>query len=208
MILHFSSSPFSAVSTRDSLQPKKAFMNIKSRLFALLSSLPLAATVFAQAADPTVVAATHVPLTIAVGQISQLRTDFANAGFDPIPAHSIKLSICGADTYYRTNGVTPPGGYGTNFTWTHPTPDCWAGINKAVIAAGAGGMITLDYIGQLVTTSPQTTSIDMEVIANPASFANENRVNNDAIATLAVVGPLPVKHPRNERAPRKGDQWR
>ncbi|MBC7709373.1 MAG: hypothetical protein H7203_04890 [Rhizobacter sp.] len=183
-------------------------MNIRSTLFALLSSLPLAATVFAQSADPTVAAATHVPPTIAVGQISQLRTDFANAGFDPIPANSIRLSICGAHTYYRSNGVTPPGGYGTNFTWTHATSDCWEGINKAVIAAGAGGMITLDYIGQLATTAPQTTSVDMEVIANPASFTNENRVNNDAIATLAVAGQLPAKHPRNERAPRKGDQWR
>ena len=193
MIFQPPSSPLPAVLTRDSLQPKKAFMNIRSRLVALLSAVMLTATVFAQAADPTVSSVTHSPPTIAVGQTSQLLTNFANAGFDPIPANSLKVSICGAYTYYQSNGVTPPGGYGTNFTWTHPAPDCWEGINNVVIVAGAGGVISLDYTGQLVSPSPQTTNVNMEVVANMGAFQFDNTSNNQLSATLAVVSPLLTK---------------
>lgn len=168
-------------------------MNIKSRLVALLSACMLTATAFAQNADPAIKDARHIPSTIAVGQISVLNTNFANKGFDPIPANSISLSICGADTYYRTDGVTPPAGFGTNFAWTHPSPDCWVGVNNAVIAGGVGGIITLNYTGLLVSSVPQDTLINIEVIANFMAIGSEDTSNNFASASLLVASPTLTK---------------
>jgi len=185
--------PPASSKNRNSLRPERTFMNVNAGVAALLSSVLLAATVFAQSADPMVAAATHVPATIAVGQSSQLRTDFANAGFGPIPATSIKLSICGADIYYQTNGATPPSGYGSNFTWTQPSTACWEGINNVAIAPGSGGVITLNYTGLLVTPSPQTTTVNLEVVAHPEAFALDNTSNNQLTATLDLVSPLLTK---------------
>jgi len=197
------------------LHTGKTFMNIKPRLITLLSACMLAASASALtgSADPAIAGATHIPQTVAIGQISVLHTDFVNAGWDPIPAHSVSVSICGAASYYRSNSMTPPAGYGTNFTWTHLgtslNTDCWVGTNNVVIAPGTGGPITLNYTGVLASPTPQTTLVYMEVIANPASFTNENRGNNDATATLAVTSATPAKPPRNDRAPRGGgQQWR
>ena len=221
----------------DSSNAEKTFMNIKPKLklITVLSACLLAASVSAAtgSADPAVVGATHIPQTVAIGQTSVLHTDFVNAGFDPIPVHSISVSICGAASYYRSSGITPPTGYGTYFTWTHPgsqtstppsTPadkrhgkrpgqyaapapapapapvpnaspstDCWIGINNVVIPALAGGTILVNYTGVSASPLAQTTLVHLETIANPASFTNDNKANNETSATLAIVGAAPIK---------------
>ena len=218
------------------IQPK---FKPKLKLITVLSACLLVASVSASAfaitgsADPAVVGATHIPQTVAIGQTSMLHADFVNAGFDPIPVHSISVSICGAASYYRSNGMTPPSGYGTYFTWTHPsspintppnkpadkrhgkrpgqyaaptlapTPtaapiaspatDCWVGINNVAIPPLAGGTILVNYTGVSASAMAQTTLVHLETIANPASFTNDNKANNEASATLAIVGVAPTK---------------
>ena len=213
--------------------PEKAFMNIKPKrtltltlkpaLNTLLSACLLAASVSAStsafaltgSADPAVTGATHIPQTVVIGQTSVLHTDFVNAGWDPIPVHSVSVSICGAASYYRSSGMTPPSGYGTYFTWTHlstppstylstyPNTDCWVGTNNVVIPPHAGGTITLNYTGVSASPIAQITLVDLDIVSNPASFTYENTGNNEASATLAVVSPLPVKPPGDTRVPPK-----
>ena len=194
------------------LKPKLKLITVLSACL-LAVSMSASASAITGSADPAVVGATHIPQTVAIGQTSVLHADFVNAGFDPIPVHSISVSICGAASYYRSNGMTPPSGYGTYFTWTHlgtppstylstyPNTDCWVGTNNVVIPPLAGGTITVNYIGVSASAMAQTTLVGLEVIANPASFTYENAANNEASATLAIVSPSPAKPPGGTRVP-------
>lgn len=114
--------------------------SITSFFAALLGLLIFCGVAQAQNAWPVLTSMTHVSETIGVGMTSQLQLSFANAQVagtanSTLAVGSIQLQICGSPNYYKTDGATPPGGYGANFTWTHTSNDCWVGVNNVAIAA-------------------------------------------------------------------------
>ena len=124
---------------------------------------------------------------------SQLQLSFANAQVagtanSTLDVGGIQLQICGSPNYYKTDGATPPGGYGANFTWTHTSNDCWVGVNNVAIAASTGGTITLSYAGTQITPDPQETTANIGELT-PACCSNTSAPIGLS-ASFAVVSPI------------------
>lgn len=167
--------------------------SITSFFAALLGLFVFYGFAQAQNAWPVLTSMTHIPETIGVGMTSQLQLSFANAQVagtanGALAVGSIQLRICGSPSYYKTDGATPPGGYGTNFAWTHSSNDCWVGVNEVAIAAGTGGTITLSYTGTQITPDPQETTANVTELT-PACCSNTSAPTGLS-ASFAVVSPI------------------
>jgi hypothetical protein len=139
----------------------------------------VATTAFAQFAEPALTGANFTPNTIDVGELSMLTFNFSNTGFSAIPAGSIELTISTSDTYYTSDGIAEPSGVGgALFTWTYLGTDVWRGINNDSISKYEGGNITLSVAGNNVSPGFETTNINVQVINNLSSFANESDSDN------------------------------
>ena len=165
----------------------------------------LAALVVASAAgalgysDPALTGATHLPGKIAVNQVSTLNFTFGNNGQDDIPVNTMDLLICGSPTYFKTDGVTPPGGVaGGQFSWVYQgaSSDCWRGTNTVVIPAFTNTLGTLNYTGLLITPAAQSTTLNIEEHAGSAQqyFVFEgSTTDNSVAATLQIFSPMVSK---------------
>ena len=159
-------------------------------LFASAACL-MVAQAHAQFADPALSTAAFYPIRTPIGTTAELRFTFANSGSTPIPANSIELAVCPAFNYYTSAGA-PFGALASSFTWTPPGPgddDCWRGVNNVAIAAFGGGQIRITYNANAITSGPELTNINVQLIANFTAF--ENASGNDNLQPELEIGPLP-----------------
>jgi hypothetical protein len=136
-------------------------------------------TALGQYAEPAVTGANYVPGQIEQGQVSVLTVSFANSGSSAIPASSIQLTISTAKNYYKSDGVTVPGGAGgALFSWAYLGSDVWRGTNTNPIPAFSGGEIKLTVTGVAVSPSYETTNINVQPVANFSAFTDSPNNNN------------------------------
>jgi hypothetical protein len=146
----------------------------------------------AQFAEPAVTGANFIPNSIPLGTQSELRISFANSGSTPIPVNSIELTISTASTYYKTNGTTAPTGTGAAyFTWTYVGSDIWRGTNKTAVPAFDGGDVVLKVTGILVSTTFETTNINVQPVSNFTAFTDAP-ANNNLKPKLQITPPKAV----------------
>jgi len=133
----------------------------------------------AQDADPNVSGAVFDPDEIDLGSTSELQITFSNAGFDPIPAGSIELTIDTPEDFYVFDGVTAPAGTGgALFSWVFVDGDFWRGTNIGEIAPFGGGMITVDVEGIMESTTFEITNINVQPVNSFGSFDDAPGNNN------------------------------
>ncbi len=163
------------------------------------SLAPAAAFAARGYADPAVTGAFFNPITVQQGQNSVLEVSFSNTGSTlipgtsaDIPANSIQVTICPAYNYYMPAGTptyTPGTGSANTsalFNWFNIGLGCWRGTNVQIIPSLDGGLIHVSYTGNTVTPSPQTTNINVQIVANLIAFSN-NPANDNLQPQLAVI---------------------
>lgn len=165
-------------------------------IFAFILGLTI---VFAQFADPAVTGASYSSNQINKGQTSVLIVSFANTGSTTIPVNSIELTISTAYSYYTSNSNMAPTGPGAMlFTWkyigTTGVSDVWRGTNNVDIGAFGGGNILLTVTGNTVSSSFETTNINIQPVNNFNKFF-DSPINNNLQPQLKVnqgCPPSPV----------------
>ncbi len=172
-------------------------------IFAFMMGLTI---VFAQFADPAMTGASFSPNQINAGQSAVLTVSFANTGSTPIPVNSIELTISTAHNYYSSNGNIAPTGLGAIlFNWTHigtaGLADVWRGTNKVIIGAFEGGAISLTVTGNNVSTSYETTNINVQPVNgfnNFFDFPDNNnlkpqlKINQGVVVCKAICIPFAI----------------
>jgi hypothetical protein len=167
---------------------------MKKIITFILISFCLTTATFAQLAEPGVIGGNFVPSTILVGGTSILTIQFANSGFDPIPAGSIELTISTAYDYYTTDGSTVPDGVGADlFTWSYLANDTWRGTNTNAISAFDGGDVTLQVTGNNASLILEKTTINVQIVSDFASFFNNSGNDNIKIGVLVTTSQLPIE---------------
>ncbi|TAG76662.1 MAG: hypothetical protein EAZ21_16155, partial [Betaproteobacteria bacterium] len=145
----------------------------------------------AQSADPALSTAAFFPIRTVIGTTSELRFTFSNSGSTAIPVGSVELAICPAFNFYTSAGA-PVGAFASAFTWTAPGPgddDCWRGINNVSIAPFGGGQIRLTYNANALTSGPEITNINVQIISSFLSF--QNTTGNDNLQPELEITELP-----------------
>ena len=161
---------------------------MKNLIYTLVLTSLCALSLNAQFAEPAVTGANFVPNQTEVGLSSTLTISFANSGASMIPSGSIELTIATAYTYYTTDKVTPPGGNaGAMFNWTliSEENDIWRGTNNTDIPAFGGGDITVQVTGINVSSTFETTNINVQPVNSFTSF-NDAASNNNLQPQLKI----------------------